>query len=69
MNNKKKKQTTMEKNKKQTTMEKNNQQKLMEEVYQSMQRRYNVLIAVNIIGAIIGVAFVVGSIIALVKLI
>lgn len=50
-------------------MEKNNQQKLMEEVYQSMQRRYNVLIAVNIIGAIIGVAFVVGSIIALVKLI
>ena len=59
----------MEKNKEQTTMEKNNQQKLMEEVYQSMQRRYNVLIAVNIIGAIIGVAFVVGSIIALVKLI
>lgn len=50
-------------------MEKNNQQKLMEEMYQSMQRRYNVQIAVNIIGAVIGVAFVVGAVMALVKLI
>jgi hypothetical protein len=49
-------------------MERNNQ-KLMEEMYQSMQRRYNVQIAVNIIGAIIGVAFVVGAVMALVKLI